>query len=112
MLDRTLGQRAPLLWVVIPWIVGLVLGRLVVASPSGGEVGGCGVLAVLIDVMALRANHHGAGWLGLGVSLMLSAFVLYTVTRARLASWETLPPREVRLEMEWERLFHPADDPR
>ncbi|MBL9192802.1 MAG: ComEC/Rec2 family competence protein [Opitutaceae bacterium] len=112
MLDRTLGQRAPLLWVVLPWIMGLVLGRLVVASPSGWWVGGCGVMALMCAVAALRLNPGGVGWLGMGFSLMLSAFVLYTVTRARLASWEALPPREVRVELEWERLFPPGDDPR
>lgn len=112
MSDRTLGQRAPLLWVLLPWGVGLTLGRILPGAPTGWQLGLCLTAAVTVAGLGTRLIRGNGWWVGLALSLTLSGFVMYSLARARLALWETLPPREVRIELAWERLFPAGTDPR
>lgn len=108
MPSRSLGHRAPLLWLVLPFIAGLILGK----------AGGCTAVfwplagATLAAVIAIAAG----GWRipRLWTPALLAAMVLagvasYSLHRSRLTAWETLPPREARLGLEVNRVFVSAD---
>ncbi len=100
---RSLGHRAPGLWLLVPFAAGLAAGKAGWAPDSAGLI--LTLAAVALVVAALVPWAWSAGFLT-GVALIGSA--AYTFTRARLADWETLPPREARLVVRIDRLF-PAD---
>jgi competence protein ComEC len=109
MLDRTLGYRAPLLWLVIPLLVGLDLGQAAPMAPVPWLLAG----SLLASGFAVWAAWHAPRrWgLALGGAMLLGGWASYALHRQRLADWEDLPPREVRLTLQVERIF-PQKDPR
>ena len=108
MLSRSLGHRAPLLWLVLPACAGLATGHSG-ASPPRPILW---ILAGLTASVSLAASpRHPRLW---ATSLSLAAFCLglaaYVTQRARLPDWDTLPPREARLNLRIDRVF-PAATP-
>src|SRR3954469_11160647 len=95
--------RAPLLWLLVPLMAGLVAARL-------WPVPGCG-LAPLLGLAALPAVGAAASALGpgrgsavawalcLGVAVSLGGFILLHA-RFPTAAVDTRPPREVTLTIE------------
>ena len=107
MTHRSLGHRAPLLWLVVPFIAGIAAGRF---GPSGNPrwlLAGALVAALLAAVAAWRTPRWWA--LGLCAALLLAGDASYTLRRARLAAWERLPPREAKLSLRVDRVFPQAE---
>ncbi|MET0263909.1 MAG: ComEC/Rec2 family competence protein [Rariglobus sp.] len=107
MNSRSLGHRAPLLWVLLPLIAGLVAGKLewVPLTPMWWAV-----TAVICTTVALVWRRAWGPALVIGV--FLSAATLYEIRRGRLSDWDSLPPREVRVTLEIDRVFPPKPEVR
>ena len=107
MTSRSLGHRAPLLWLVLPLIAGITAGRYGPPAKPHWLLGGALVAALLSGLAAWRAPRVWA--LALAVALVLAGEASYTLRRARLAAWELLPPREAQLAVRIDRVFSQAD---
>lgn len=107
MTSRSLGHRAPLLWVLLPLMAGLVAGNLEWLPLSTGW---WAVLAVISIGFALGSHRAWAPGILLGV--FLSGAALYELRRDRLGDWDSLPPREVRATLQIDRVFPPKPDMR
>lgn len=107
MEGRSLGHRAPLLWLVLPLLSGLAAGQATGADSVRGPLalalaGGLGALAA--------ARWWPRGWVpAIVASMFLAGFGSHALHRARLADWEELPPREATLALRLERLFAVRD---
>lgn len=108
MTGRTLGYRAPLLWLVLPWMAGLILGR------AWSNVISPWFLAAA--VLALATALWGAWkkpvlWAPcLCLGIILAGMAAYGLVRNRLPEWQHLPPREALLTLQIDRIF-PSTDP-
>lgn len=102
MNSRSLGHRAPLLWLLVPLMAGLVAGKFqwLPLSPAWWAV--AAVLA--IGTALVRPRTWAPGLL---VGVFLSGAALYELRRDRLSDWDHLPPREVRVTLEIDRVFPP-----
>ena len=109
MTQRSLGHRAPLLWVLLPLMAGLVAGRQQwLPAPPLALAGAAVVTAIFNLVLAGRGKHRTWCWApGVVLALFLSGAALYELHRDRILAWETLPPREVRATLEIDRVFPP-----
>lgn len=107
---RSLGHRAPLLWLVLPFAGGLALGKVTGSPWIAWPLGLAGVAALL----ALM-SHGAATWrwaTALVLALTLAGFASHALHRARLSAWNTLPAREARLSLQVDRIFAQADPKR
>lgn len=111
-MERSLGHRAPLLWLLVPWMAGIALGRLL---PPGIPVWIWAPFAVVGGGVAWHAQRRvepgrGAWRWGTGLALALLAAGLgyFQWREARLPTWDRLPPREAELELSIERVFPPS----
>lgn len=107
MTSRSLGHRAPLLWLVLPFIVGIAAGRYGPAARPGWMLAGALLAAGLALLAAWRAPRWWA--LSIALALVLAGAASYTLRRARLAAWELLPAREARLALRVDRVFPSAN---
>mgnify|MGYP000854430042 CR=1 FL=1 len=110
MSSRSLGHRAPLLWLVVPLMAGLSLGHAGLMLPVGWSL----ALAVAaVSVAWIFRERGGVRWHGAIVFAMLCAgLASYALHRPRIAAWEQLPPREARLTIEIERVFAQKEEKR
>ena len=103
MNSRSLGHRAPLLWLVLPFIAGLAAGK------AGGmaSVGWALAVALGAAVVALAASWRAPRrWApSLVVAMFFAGIASYALNRARLPAWEALPPREARISLQVDRVF-------
>ena len=107
MTSRSLGHRAPLLWVLLPLMAGLAAGKLQWLPLSPAWWAGAALIAVGVAFGWRRA------WApGLVAGVFLSGAALYELRRDRLPEWDALPPREVRATLEIDRVFPPRPDMR
>lgn len=108
---RVLGQRAPLLWLLGPWVAGLVLGKSVSINYLYEIM--LITTALILAGLAVWAVDKDSRWWGSALvgGVSLAGVVAYGVARDRLSEWETLPPREVVLGVRWERRFGMGRDP-
>ncbi|WP_152032723.1 ComEC/Rec2 family competence protein [Ereboglobus luteus] len=94
---RSLRHRAPLLWILIPFMAGLAAAKTAPhALPAGWILGGALVLALASIALAPR---HWSGLAALVLSVFLSGAASYEINRSRLAAYDALPPREARLTL-------------
>lgn len=98
--SRSLKHRAPLLWVLLPFMAGLVAGRMewLPLSPAWWAwlaAGCCG--AALAGPRAWAA--------GIVTGTFLCGATFYEIRRDRLPEWDSLPPREARVTLEIDRVF-------
>ncbi len=108
MISRSLGHRAPLLWIVIPMMAGLVLGSTTDVIPVSGALGIAGAALVLAGCSLRLERHHQL--LGAVVAAgMCAGYISYHLNNTRLPAWQTLPPREVRVGLEVTRIFPQPD---
>lgn len=107
MLSRSLGHRAPLLWLVLPYMAGLTAGHLGWHWPIAPTLAGA-VTGVVIAFFA-GGKRPWLWALGLSVALFLAAVVHYQLQRARLPVWRDLPPREAQLTVRVDHMFAQKD---
>ena len=99
-----------MLWLVLPLMAGLAAGRVDEFAAVPWLLGGALVAAAAANFAAWR----GARWWAPAISaaMFLAGSASYTLHRARLAVWETLPPREARVSVQVDRVFPQADGKR
>jgi len=106
MTSRSLGHRAPLLWLVLPMFAGLALGQAREIAPPLWLLGG----ALAATAVALAATGRPRVWAAaIGLAMVLAGAAGYALHRARLPAWDVLPPREARLALRIDRTFVPVD---
>jgi competence protein ComEC len=112
MLARCLRHRAPVLWLLLPFMGGLIAGEISPAAlPVGWLLGAAAIAAAGTIYASFHARPHNGPWATLLVATMaLSGAAAYEIHRAQLPVWENLPPREARLTLRVERLFTPKPD--
>ncbi|MBC8040684.1 MAG: ComEC/Rec2 family competence protein, partial [Opitutaceae bacterium] len=107
MTSRSLGHRAPLLWVLLPLMAGLIAAKLqwLPFSP---------VVSALTGVACIAAAlHWKRAWtFGLIAGVFLSGAAYYDLSRDRLTDWDTLPPREIHVTLNVDRVFPAQADMR
>jgi competence protein ComEC len=107
MTSRSLGHRAPLLWLVLPFMAGLALGRAGMPGPVGLHLA-IAVAGVLLATLACwRAPSLWAP--AIAAAMLFAGTASYTLHRARMPAWDVLPPREARLELRIDRVFAQPD---
>ena len=110
-MERTIGHRAPVLWLLLPTMGGFALAR---ALPAGWGGGWWLVVAALGAVLAAVGGWR-EGWLarscwgaGLVVAVLVAAAAYFQYRESRLAVGARLPAREAELVLEIERVFAAA----
>lgn len=107
MSRRSLGHRAPLLWLVVPFIGGLVAGKVGLGLPPLALL--LGALGC-VGVAAWAAERAPRAWMvAIGLALALTGAACYTRERMRLPAWDALPPREAHVSLRLERVFPQID---
>src|ERR1039458_918047 len=104
MTNRSLGHRAPLLWLLLPFLSGISLGRLVDATPAAAWLL-AGALTAALAAILLAKRSRVAWAAALGAATLLSGMADYALHARRLPGWDILPPREARLRLRVERVF-------
>jgi competence protein ComEC len=104
MTSRCLGHRAPLLWLLLPFLAGISLGRLVDASPAAAWLL-AGALAAALAAIFLAKRNPVVWAAALGAPMLLAGLSDYALHARRLPGWDALPPREARLHLRVERVF-------
>jgi competence protein ComEC len=105
---RSLQHRAPVLWLLLPFMAGLVAGRIIfpLPSPTWLLAG-----ALIVIGSAIIFSKRPVLWAaGVCLGLLLTGTAYYELRRARLPIWDSLPPREVRVTLEVARTFTPSPD--
>lgn len=107
MPSRHLGQRAPLLWLILPLIAGLLVGRLTDFGPLWVRLAAAVIGSAAAVALSFSARR---GWsIAVGVGAFFVGASSYALHRARLSAWESLPAREAGVTIEIERIFAPTD---
>ncbi len=107
MTSRSLGHRAPLLWLVLPFIGGLAAAELGVRVTPWATLA-VALLAAGISIFA--AWRAPKAWNAAVVTAMACAGVAaYGLHHRRPPEWATLPPREAHLALRIERVFPQKD---
>ncbi len=102
--SRCLGHRAPLLWLLLPFLAGISLGRLVDAPPAAAWLLAGALGAALASIFPAKRNP--VAWAAaLGAAMLLAGMADYALHARRLPGWDALPPREARLRLRVERLL-------
>ncbi|MBS0631217.1 MAG: ComEC/Rec2 family competence protein [Verrucomicrobia bacterium] len=104
---RSLGHRAPLLWLVLPFIGGLVAGKVGLNLPPLGLLLGA-VAGVAVAAWAVKRAPRLWAW-AICLALLLAGAACYTLERQRLPAWDALPPREAHVSLRLDRVFPQAD---
>ncbi|MBI5380582.1 MAG: ComEC/Rec2 family competence protein [Opitutae bacterium] len=105
MLPRSLGHRAPLLWLALPYAAGLVAGRCGVNLPVAWALGVALAGAVVAACAAWRSEKRWPWALSLSAALLLAGDASYQLHRRRLPEWDALPAREARVSLRIDRVF-------
>jgi competence protein ComEC len=108
MTSRSLGHRAPLLWLLLPYLAGVTLGW-VADAPSGAAWWLAGALAAALGALFLSRRNTFAWAVALGTAMLLAGMANYTRQARRLPAWDGLPPREARLRLKVDRVFAETD---
>lgn len=107
MNGRSLGHRAPLLWLALPMMAGLAAGRVGDVAPVAWLLAGAAGLIVLAGIACWREPRWFAP--ALGAAMFLAGAASYALHRPRIAAWDALPPREARASLAIERTFAQKD---
>jgi competence protein ComEC len=109
MTSRSLGDRAPLLWLVLPLMAGLSAANAGLPGPAALLLGGALIAATITIWAGWRAPRLWPA--ALLTALFLAGLASHGLHRARLRVWDALPPREAKLVLRIDRVF-PRDDNR
>lgn len=104
---RSLGHRAPLLWLALPFMAGLAAGRAGEFAPAAWPL----AIALLAAIAAILApGWKTRGWaVAVSGAMFMAGIAAYARERARLPAWDQLPPREARLGLRVDRVFAQRD---
>lgn len=103
MPQRSLGHRAPLLWIVLPFIAGLAAAKPAELVAAGWLLGTAAVAAGGALWAARRADRFWAP--ALVAAMFCAGAASYALHRGRLPVWDALPTREARLTLRVDRVF-------
>jgi competence protein ComEC len=106
MTSRSLGHRAPLLWLVLPMIAGLASGQIAEIGRPSWLLAGALTAAVVSLAVAGKPKLWATAMVIVGV---LAGLASYGLHRARLPAWDARPPREARLTLRIDRTFSAVD---
>lgn len=107
---RSLGHRAPLLWLALPYAAGLALAHAGLALPT---IAALGVATFALAGAAITAGRRPVLWAAtLLLALAAAGEAWYQMRRPILPGWQQLPPREARLTVRIDRTFSSADPDR
>ncbi len=104
---RSLGHRAPLLWLAAPFAGGLALAHAGLALPTAVALTLAGLGLATATFVAGRRSGLWAATLVL--ALLGAGEAYYQLRRPLLPAWQSLPPREARLTVRIDRTFAPTD---
>lgn len=107
MTSRSLGHRAPLLWIVLPMIAGLATARAGDFAPLPWLLGGAALTASAAVFASGRAPRACAPLFC--AAMFLAGAAAYALHRPRIAAWDQLPPREARLTLAVQRVYPQLD---
>ena len=101
-LARSLGHRAPLLHLALPYFAGLAAGHAAGSNPAGLLL----AAALGLAAAALLFSACPAAWaLLLHLALGTAGAASHALHRDWLGDWDRLPPREAELELRVDRLY-------
>jgi competence protein ComEC len=101
-LDRTLGHRAPLLWLALPFMGGLAAGRAGAAAPIAIELAAALAAAALA---AWVAGRHRIFWsVSVSAAMLLAGNASCSLNGKRPSDWDGMPEREARLALRLDRV--------
>jgi competence protein ComEC len=104
MISRSLGHRAPLLWIALPWAAGLVGGKLIPAPLPFSALLAVALLGAGVTLgAAIKRPRIALGALVIG--LFAGGLATYELRRDRVADYDELPPREATLTLRLGREF-------
>ena len=103
MNSRSLGHRAPVLWLVLPLIAGLSTGRAGEWFAASWLLMGASSAAVAAIFLTQRDTRLFGP--AVCLAMFLAGMASYALNRPRIAAWDLLPPREARLALRIERVF-------
>jgi competence protein ComEC len=102
--SRSLGHRAPLLWLLLPFLAGVSLGRLVDATPAAAWLFTVALAAAFAAIFS--STRSPVVWAAaVGTAMLLAGTADYALHARRLPTWDSLPPREAQLRLRVERVF-------
>ena len=109
-MSRSLSFRAPLLWLALPFVGGLALGKLSAWSFHPAIA----LAAIASAALAVAWHRRGSGrWaVALITSGVLAGIGSYAFNRGRLPTWDAMPPREARVSLRVDRVFLQGDPKR
>src|SRR3954468_8626497 len=97
MLSRSLGHRAPLLWLVLPLIAGLGAAKTADFGSARSQLVVASIAASLALIASQRASRLWTP--ALVIAMFFAGAASYQLHRVRLKSWDVLPPREAKLSL-------------
>lgn len=110
MISRSLGHRAPLLWLVFPFFAGLGVGKFGTVDHVGRLLAGAAVAACIAGLSVWRWPRV---WVPAIMTAMFCAgWASYALHRVRLPGWDGLPAREARFVVSIDRVFAVRDPQR
>jgi len=100
------GYRAPLLWLLLPFMAGLTAGKLF-DLPAQWLLGAAALALTAALVLSFRCGAAARRtWPAVfGASVFLAAAAYFHIRLDRLSGWENLPPREARLTLKVTHVF-------
>lgn len=109
MPSPTAQLRAPLLWILFPFMAGLTAAWLwpMPASGSFPVVASALILSAVATWIAFRPGrwNHGAWAICLCAAISLGSFAMLHFREPQLHQWETVPPREISLTMRIDHVY-------
>lgn len=117
MRHRSLGHRAPLLWLCLPLMAGIAIAHNTDVLPTRGALllaAGFGVIALLASPddgerpLPARSRRWVWPWVwapALAGALVFAGVALFQQRNPHVAAWDNAPPREVRALIRVDRVF-------
>jgi len=109
MTDRSLGHRAPLLWLALPYMGGLAAGHS--GLPPGVPAALAAALVAAAAAVAAAVRFPRASLAALVAAMILGGDASALLHGRRPRGWESGPPREARVSLRIERVY-PQRSPR
>ncbi len=107
--SRSLGNRAPLLWLLLPYAGGLIAAKVFDLEIPRWLAAGAVASTLAASVAAWRGWNLRVWPLALIAAMLCAGGLEYIVKRPPMGVWASAPPREARLTLRVDRLFPRAD---